>query len=817
MKTLTSHPSRSAIRCVATLACAAIALGPRAASALEICVETLGDLVDGLHAALTPQADGTVTLRLVAQTYAWSGAEDVVLANRLNLLGGYAPGCGARTVNPSNTVIDGLGSLDFQLYEMGLGLTVEGVRFNNVEFLRVHGAQTCVDYGNQVTWRRTIVDGVAGDLRVGSACGPLVFQNNLLRQDFGTALELVPEQLAIDAFVVNNTFMSASDGDGLRLFRGEGSAAATFHVSNNLMWGSSGVDFTLSASGDLPQVIAWNNSWGSSTVPLQDGGGNNMLDPQLDANGIPAAPGSPAINSGHNSPPGGLPAVDIVGNVRIIGSAVDRGAYESNIVDVTELVVTHAGDSGPGSLRQAILDANSLPNFNTIRFAIPGQFGAILIPQSPYPDIVTPLRIDGFTQPGAQPNESPWSNNADYRISIAGGGQVSYAFRVPTSAPASASLDLRGLMIGGFTNAVLLQAGSGHRVRGNHFGRFSDEVLGGSDNHNAIYVNSSADDVDIGGLDPAERNSIAGHPDPVAGAGYGIYLGGSGHGHLVAGNLVGTFPNGNQAHGHRVGIRVDSDLGIVLDNLVSGNGTGVQVFSSDNIVASNRIGVKAFAFCLPPCVPDYALPNTHGIHVQAGTDGNDINQNQVAYNLYSGLILFAGSQQTTLSANRVHANQMFDLDLREPAGINPIDGDDVLIGGCDEANCDQNFPQLDAAFGARYAGRVQGSLSTSNGEYRVEFFSGATCGAGGQGGATRYLGARDVVVDGGSTLPPMNGSAVFELPLASTASLYGQYITATATSPNGNTSEYSACVAYACDQIFGHGFDDSHAQTCPAP
>ena len=63
----------------------------------------------------------------------------------------------------------------------------------------------------------------------------------------------------------------------------------------------------------------------------------------------------------------------------------------------------------------------------------------------------------------------------------------------------------------------------------------------------------------------------------------------------------------------------------------------------------------------------------------------------------------------------------------------------------------------------------------------------------------------------------MNGSAVFDLPLASTSSLYGQFITATATSQGGNTSEYSACVAYACDQIFGHGFDDAHAQTCPAP
>ena len=818
MKALTLRTVRIVAHALVIAAFVGLMAVPRPARALDLCVETLADLVDGLHAALTPQADGTVTLRLVAQTYAWNGSELVVLANRLNLLGGYAPGCGARTVDPSNTVIDGLGGLDLEWYELGLGVTIEGITFQNAATLRLNGALECADYGNAVTWRRTIVSGGAGDLRVGSSCGPLLFQNNLLRLPLGAVIEQTPKQLALDVYIVNNTFMTTSDGIGLRLLRhDEDDTSSKFYVSNNIMWGSSGSDFDFATWVDLPEVIAWNNIWGISLVPLVGGGGNLSVDPQLDANGIPAAPGSPAINSGHNSPPGGLPAVDIIGNPRLVGSAVDRGAFESAVVDTTELVVTHAGDSGPGSLRQAILDANSLPNFNTIRFAIPGDFGAILLPQSPYPDIVTPMRIDGFTQPGAEPNDSSWSNNATYRITIAGGGVVSYAFRVPVNAPSTASLDLRGFMIGGFTNAVLLQSGSGHRVRGNHFGRFSDDLLGGSDNHNSIYVNSTADDVDIGGVDPAERNSIAGHPEPVAGAGHGIYLGGSGQGHLVAGNLVGTFPNGNEAHGNLVGIRVDSDLGIVMSNLVSGNGTGIVLNGNDNIVASNRIGVKAFTFCLPPCVPDYALPNIHGIHVMSDAEGNDLNQNQVAYNDYSGLILFAGTLGNTLSANRVHSNDVFDLDLREPAGMNPIDGDGILLGGCDEANCDQNFPQLDAAFGVRHAGRVQGSLSTSNGEYRIEFFSGSTCGNGGQGGASAYLGAREVTVTGGSTLPPMNGSAVFDWPLSSTGSLYGRYITATATSTGGNTSEYSACVAYACDQIFGHGFDDAHAQTCPAP
>ncbi len=810
------HPRRS-IAWAALLCGALAAIAPRPAAAIEICVQTLADLLDGLDEAGQFQADGTVTLRLVAQQYSWNGTRLILPLNRLNLLGGYNADCSARTVDPANTVINGLGQARLSLRRTALGITVEGVRFANMQELSTFDLGACADYGNTLSWRRTIVDGTPG-FGISSDCGSIAFQNNVMRGGTSTQLGGSPETFQTDVFVTNNAF-TGSGGDGLTLSRGADTQVVNVHLDNNVFRANAAADVALDgAAGGVPLVHARHNIWETAPVIALITNENNLVgDAMLDGDARPVAPNSPAINSGNNSPPGALPAVDIVGNPRIVGSAVDRGAYESGIVDTTELVVTHAGDSGAGSLRQAIIDANGLPDFNTIRFAIPGTFGAFLIPQSPYPDIVTPMRIDGFTQSGAQPNANAWSNAAEYRITISGGNQVSYAFRVPVNAPASASLDLRGFVIGGFTNAVLLQAGSGHRVRGNHFGKISDGVLGGSDNDNAIYVNSSANDVDIGGIDPAERNSIAGDPDPVAGAGYGIYLGGSGTGHLVAGNLIGTFPNGNTAHGHRVGMRIDSDLGVVMKNLISGNGTGVQLFGDDNLIASNRIGVRALAICLPPCVPDVALPNTHGIHVQSGATGNDINQNEVAWNDYSGLILFAGSRQTTLSANRVHANQTFDLDLREPAGINPIDGDGVLIGGCEEANCDQNFPQLDQAFGVRRAGRVRGSLSTTNGEYRLEFFAGATCGPGGQGGASTYLGARQVIVSGGSTFPPGNGTTLFDLPLSATASLYARFITATATSAGGNTSEYSACVAYACDQIFAHGFEAGAAEVCPAP
>lgn len=800
------------------LAAALTAAAP-SAFALDRCVQTLADLVDGLQQAQVFQSDGTVTLRLVAQTYAWNGSADVVLVNRLNVLGGYNGDCTARTVDPANTVVDGLGLLQLTLRQAGLGLTVEGVRFRRTEALAVTTTSTCLAYGEEVTWRRSIVDTTYGGFAVANSCGDLVFQNNLLRVGYGTVLGLSPNSLAADAHVVNNTFIEAAQGNGLELFRGEDSETANFNVSNNIFWGSAGVDFTLRTQSALPIVRAWHNLWGSVTVPILEGFGNISVDPALDANARPIAPSSPAINSGRNAPPGGLPAVDIDGGPRVVGSAVDLGAYETNVVDLAELVVTHAGDSGPGSLRQAILDANTLPDVSTIRFAIPGANGAILVPASPYPDIVTPMRIDGFTQTGAQPNTNQWRNAADYRITIAGGGSVPYAFRVPTGAGASVKFELRGVVLGGFDNAVLLQAGTEHAIRGNHFGRYSPGILGGSDNHTGVYVNGPADAVRIGGIDPADRNSIAGHPEPLAGSGYGVYLGGTGSGHLVIGNLVGTYPDGNTARGHRVGIRVDTDTGVVLQNLVSGNETAIDLRGSGNIVASNRIGVKAFVLCLPPCAADNALPNVHGVLVAAGANGNSLSQNLIANGTYSGVILFAGALHNGLSANRVYANQTFDVDVRNPAGINPIDYDGPSIppGPCANANCDQNFPTLQLTSGGRRSGNIAGTLSSRNGTFRIEFFAGPSCGPGGQGGARRYLGHKNVTIAGATTLPPSNGSASFQWPVDDAASLEGMYITATATSDAGDSSEYSACVAWICDRIFADGFDGTVADACPAP
>jgi hypothetical protein len=63
-------------------------------------------------------------------------------------------------------------------------------------------------------------------------------------------------------------------------------------------------------------------------------------------------------------------------------------------------IVTSTGDSGTGSLRQAIFDANATVGLDSIVFNIPGTGPHTITPTSPLPTITDAVTIDGTTQPG---------------------------------------------------------------------------------------------------------------------------------------------------------------------------------------------------------------------------------------------------------------------------------------------------------------------------------------------------------------------------------------------------------------------------------
>ena len=74
-------------------------------------------------------------------------------------------------------------------------------------------------------------------------------------------------------------------------------------------------------------------------------------------------------------------------------------ALEDRLVPST-FWVTNTLDSGPGSLRQAILGANAHPGRDAINFAIPGAGVHTIAPRSALPAITDPVVINGTTQPG---------------------------------------------------------------------------------------------------------------------------------------------------------------------------------------------------------------------------------------------------------------------------------------------------------------------------------------------------------------------------------------------------------------------------------
>src|SRR6478609_7407154 len=73
-------------------------------------------------------------------------------------------------------------------------------------------------------------------------------------------------------------------------------------------------------------------------------------------------------------------------------------------VRAATFTVSSSADSGPGTLRQAILDANASPGPDLIAFDVSGAGVHTLIPASALPFITDPVTIDGFTQMGSSPN-----------------------------------------------------------------------------------------------------------------------------------------------------------------------------------------------------------------------------------------------------------------------------------------------------------------------------------------------------------------------------------------------------------------------------
>src|SRR2546425_8502163 len=132
--------------------------------------------------------------------------------------------------------------------------------------------------------------------------------------------------------------------------------------------------------------------------------------------------------------------------------------------------VTNTADSGAGSLRQAIIDANNNAGADTIAFLIPGVGVQTITPASPLPTITDPVTIDGYTQPTSSANTLASGDNAVIRIALNGatveiGGNLLAGLTI-----AASNCTVRGLAINRFYEQILISSGSGNVISGNFIG-----------------------------------------------------------------------------------------------------------------------------------------------------------------------------------------------------------------------------------------------------------------------------------------------------------------------------------------------------------
>lgn len=264
---------------------------------------------------------------------------------------------------------------------------------------------------------------------------------------------------------------------------------------------------------------------------------------------------------------------------------------------------------------------------------------------------------------------------------------------------------------------------------------------------------------------------------------HGILLNGSSN-NLIQDNFLGTDVTGTLDYGNSaVGIRLAAGASNnqIKGNLISGNsddGIVIRGSSSNNVIQGNYIGTDITGTA--------NIGNSrYGVHTVAGATNNAIggptvgSGNIIAFNAKQGVLLEDGVNSPILG-NTIHSNGSLGIDLILD-GVTANDG----VGDADTGpNNLQNYPELSFATTTGSQVTIIGSLTSAiNTTYRLEFFANNAADPSGYGEGQRYIGAISVTTDA-SGVANFNATLPANVPVNETVS-------ATATYPNGNTSEYS--------------------------
>src|SRR6185503_12505247 len=207
--------------------------------------------------------------------------------------------------------------------------------------------------------------------------------------------------------------------------------------------------------------------------------------------------------------------------------------------------VTNTNDSGSGSLRQALLDANNNAGPQTIAFNIPGAGVHTIAPLSALPQVTDSVIIDGYTQPGSSVNTLARGDNALLLIEL-NGGNSGNGLDIHAD-----NCTVRGLIVNRATGMGIDLWSSNNLIEGNFIGT---NATGTNSLGNAVgvrVISSGAANNTIGGTTAAARNVISGN-------GYGVFAAFNPLGTKVQGNYIGTNAAGTAVLANPLyGVRVD--------------------------------------------------------------------------------------------------------------------------------------------------------------------------------------------------------------------------------------------------------------------
>ncbi|MDB5301728.1 MAG: Cna domain protein [Phycisphaerales bacterium] len=340
-------------------------------------------------------------------------------------------------------------------------------------------------------------------------------------------------------------------------------------------------------------------------------------------------------NSGRGSKKSGISKTRAITPVR-------RAAWRTAVEKLetrtlfSAFMVTNTDDSGAGSLRQAILDANTYANADgvpdSITFNFAGTGVHTILPLSSLPTITDMLVLDGTSQPGYVGSPLVELNGAS-----AGLGGVGFEI--------GSACKIEGLTVNGFSGIGIHVAfgADGATLQANYVGTTASGM--------AAWANGTGILVDATGV-LVVGNLISGNSlDGLR------VTGGSAR---VVANFVGTDITGAAALGNgSVGIKIDTGAGATIGgttpdarNVVSANGTdGILFFNAvGGLVEGNYVGTDSSgASALPNLGNGVSVSFSSGVSIGAAVAGAG---NLVSANFGNGVYL-SNASNCTVAGNLI--------------------------------------------------------------------------------------------------------------------------------------------------------------------